>query len=84
MNDRTELEELEWSHRLRTLREWGLVAGILVIGIVLALVVRYEITTEGDAVNSIRCEEGDVTLVIERHDNVFERIVCPAGASVKP
>lgn len=84
MSDRTELEELEWSHRLRTLREWAFIAGILVIGIVLALVVRYEITSAGDAVNSIRCEEGDVTLVIERSGGITERVECPAGASVKP
>ena len=84
MSDRTELEELERNHRLRTLREWAFIAAILVIGLILALVVRHEITSADDAVQSIRCEEGDVTLVIERHDNVFERIVCPAGASVKP
>ena len=84
MSDRTELEELERNHRLRTLREWALIAAIFVIGLVVALIVSYEFTTAGDAVQSIRCEEGDVTLVIERHDNVFERIVCPAGAEVKP
>ena len=84
MSDRTELEELERNHRLRTLREWALIAAILVIGLVVALIVSYEITTAGDAVNSIRCEEGDVTLVIERYDNVFERVECPAGAKVKP
>lgn len=84
MSDRTELEELERNHRLRTLLELALIAAILVIGLVVALIVRHEITAAGDAVQSIRCEEGDVTLVIERHDNVFERIVYPAGAEVKP
>ena len=84
MSDRTELEELERNHRLRTLREWALIAAILVIGLILALVVRYEITTEGDAVQSIRCEEGDVTLVIERDGGITETVECPAGAEVKP
>ena len=84
MSDRTELEELERNHRLRTLREWALIAAILVIGLVVALIVSYEITTSGDAVNSIRCEEGDVTLVIERSGGITERVECPAGASVKP
>ena len=84
MSDRTELEELERNHRLRTLREWALIAAILVIGLVVALIVSYEITTSGDAVNSIRCEEGDVTLVIERSGGITERVECPAGAKVKP
>lgn len=84
MSDRTELEELEWNHRLRTLREWALIAAILVIGLILALVVRYEITSADDAVQSIRCEEGDVTLVIERDGGITETVECPAGASVKP
>lgn len=84
MSDRTELEELERNHRLRTLREWALIAAILVIGLILALVVRYEITSADDAVQSIRCEEGDVTLVIERSGGITERVECPAGAEVKP
>lgn len=84
MSDRTELEELERNHRLRTLREWALIAAILVIGLILALVVRYEITSADDAVQSIRCEEGDVTLVIERDGGITETVECPAGAEVKP
>ena len=84
MSDRTELEELERNHRLRTLREWALIAAILVIGLILALVVRHEITSADDAVQSIRCEEGDVTLVIERDGGITETVECPAGAEVKP
>lgn len=84
MSDRTELEELERNHRLRTLREWVLIAAILVIGLVVSLIVGYEITTAGDAVQSIRCEEGDVTLVIERDGGITETVECPAGAEVKP
>ena len=37
MSDRTELEELERNHRLRTLHEWALIAAIFVIGLVVAL-----------------------------------------------
>ena len=84
MSDRTELEELERNHRLRTLREWAFIAAILVIGLILALVVRHEITSADDAVQSIRCEEGDVTLVIERSGGITETVECPAGAEVKP
>lgn len=82
--ERTAIEQLEREHWIRSLREWSLIAAILLIGVVLAIVVSYEITTLGDAVESIRCEEGDVTLVIERDGGFTERIECPAGASVNP
>jgi hypothetical protein len=78
------LAALDEHDRRRTRRERMLIAAVLVIGVAVALIVGYEIAARDDAVQSIRCEEGDVTLVIERHDNVSERVVCPAGASVKP
>jgi hypothetical protein len=78
------LEELDRNHRKRTRRERWLAVWILILGLVVAAIVSYEITAADNSVNAIRCEQGDVVLIIERAGGVSERVECPAGASVKP
>lgn len=78
------LEELDRENRHRTRREWGLVAAIIVFGVILALVIGYLVTDTDEGVRSIKCEQGDVVLILERADGTAERVQCPAGASVKP
>lgn len=78
------LVELDRHDRKRTQRERALTAAILVIGVVVALVVGYEITNTDEGVRSIKCEKGDVTLIVERADGVVDRVECPAAISVTP
>jgi hypothetical protein len=78
------LAELDKNHRKRTRRERWLTVWILTLGLVVALIVSYEFTAFDDDVRSIRCEQGDVVLVIERAGGNYERVECPAGSRVKP
>ena len=81
--ERIVVGELESEDRHRTRREHGIVAAILVIGVALALLVGYEITSTDIGYKSIRCEEGDVTLVLTKADGTIERVECPAVVPVK-
>lgn len=78
------LKEMDRRDRHRTRRERLLAAAILVIGVFLALALGYVITDVDEGIRSIKCEEGDVTLIVERADGGLERVVCPAGAVVQP
>lgn len=81
--ERLVVGELESEDRHRTRREHGIVAAILVLGIVLALLVGYEIRRQDIGYKSIRCEEGDVILVLEKSNGEIERVECPAVVPVK-
>jgi predicted RNase H-like nuclease (RuvC/YqgF family) len=78
------LEELDRDDRRRTRRERWLAASVLGIGVVVAMLTAYEVTSIDNDVRSIRCEQGDVVLILERSGGGSERVECPAGASVKP
>lgn len=82
--DRMRLEELDRINQHRTRREWSLTAAIIVVGTIIALLVGHEIAASDDNVRSIKCEQGDVVLVLERGGGQYDRVECPAGAQVKP
>lgn len=81
--ERIVVGELESEDRHRTRRERGIVASILILGIMLALMVGYEIRRQDVGYKSIRCEQGDVVLVLERADGVIERVECPTEVAVR-
>lgn len=78
------LEDLEKKNRQLVRRDRLLVWLILVVGSTIAVAVGYLFTLEEVGYRSIRCEEGNVRLVLERADGVIERVECPAEVSVKP
>lgn len=82
--ERLVVGELESEDRHRTRREHGIVAAILVIGIMLALMVGYEIRRQDIGYRSIRCEEGDVTLILTKANGEVERVTCPAVVAPRP
>ena len=82
--ERTVLEEMAQEDRRRTRRERMFVAAILVIGVVLALIIGYEFTATDIGYKSIKCEQGDVVLVLERADGTVERVECPTEVAVTP
>ena len=78
------VSKLDREDRRQTLVERLLIAMILVIGIVLAALIRFEISSEGQDIHSITCEGGDVTLILERSDGTFERVQCPVDVTATP
>lgn len=82
--DRIRLEELDRDHKRRSRRENLLTAAVFVIGLLLAVLAGYAVTVTDEGIRSIKCEEGDVTLVVERADGIVERVECPADVPVRP
>lgn len=78
------LQDLDRDDRKWTVRERAVTAMILVIGLTLALFIGYEINLARGDVRSIRCEEGNVTLILERAGGATQRVECPAVVPVKP
>ena len=78
------LEELESEDRARTKRERAIVVSIFVIGVIIALMVGYEVRRQDVGYRSVRCEEGDVTLILEKANGSVERVTCPAVVAPKP
>lgn len=78
------LKELDEENKRRTRRERALIVAIIIIGLVVSLAVGYLYTVEDVGYRSIKCEEGDVILVLERADGNIERVECPAEVPVVP
>ena len=74
------LAELDHEDHRATLRERALVIAVLALGIFMALLAGYVITDIDEGYRSIRCETGDVVLVLEKTDGTVERVTCEALA----
>lgn len=77
------LEQLERKNQSMNRYERSLTAAILVVGVIVALAIGYLFTLEEVGYRSIKCEQGDVRLVLERADGVIERVECPTEITVK-
>lgn len=82
--EKTVLDELDWEDRRRRRNERILVLSIVVIGLLLAVFAGVYVTDIDEGYRSITCEEGNVTLILEKADGTIERLECPAGVPVKP
>jgi len=77
------LKELEREDRRQTRREWVIVSAILVVGVVLAILVGRELTRADIGYRSIKCEQGDVILILEKANGQVERVECPAEVPIR-
>lgn len=78
------IAELDRYDQQRTRRERMLISLILIVGLVLAAFIPYEVSGNRRVIRSIACEEGSVTLVIERVNGGIERVECPVEVPVIP